>query len=281
MAPTAVLFPGQGSLTPESADYARGVWPELCDQAAELIGEDPFERAHDSTRFAQPATFVASMAGWRERRDELADQTVGMAGHSLGELSALAAAGALDTFDALRLVVIRGRLMGVAETGAPGGMIAVLGIPVEEAAALGARHDLELANDNAPGQVVLSGPRAGVAAVAADAREQGIRAMELDVTGAFHSRAMQPAREPFEQAFEEIETRRPSHAVVSGLTAQLFEDIPRELSDALLAPVRWRETMAALRALGADEFVDVGPGKVLARLVKRNPATTESDALVR
>src|SRR4051794_40211952 len=193
MAPTAILFPGQGSLTPDAADHARATVPALAERAAELLGDDPFERAHESTRFAQPAIFVASMAGWQERRDEI-DDVVAMAGHSLGELSALAAAGWLEPFTALRLVIVRARLMADAEAQAPGGMIAVLGVPADEASALGARHGLRLANDNAPGQVVLSGGRPGIAALAAEARESRVRVMELEVTGAFHSPAMGSAR---------------------------------------------------------------------------------------
>src|SRR3954468_7822408 len=101
MTPTAVLFPGQGSLTSESAEHARNAWPELVELACELVGADPFERAPDSTAFAQPAIFVASLAGWRRHRDELGE-VVAMAGHSLGELSALAAADAVDVEEGLR-----------------------------------------------------------------------------------------------------------------------------------------------------------------------------------
>src|SRR3954467_2397942 len=111
MPSTAILFPGQGSLTPDAGHAARAAWPELADRAGELLGEDPFAGATHSTALAQPATFVASMAAWRERAPELRDGVCAMAGHSLGELSALAAAGALTVSDALRLVVLRGRLM--------------------------------------------------------------------------------------------------------------------------------------------------------------------------
>jgi [acyl-carrier-protein] S-malonyltransferase len=280
VARTAILFPGQGSLTPDAAGHARAAWPELAERAAELLGSDPFERAGDSTRYAQPATFVATMAGWRERRDDLGD-VVAMAGHSLGELSALAAAGALGPFDALRLVIVRARLMAEAADSAPGGMVAVLGVEREEAAAIAKHYALELANDNAPGQLVLSGPHPRIKAVAADARENGYRAMELDVTGAFHSRAMRPARAAFQLAVESVQIRQPSVPVVSGLTAAPFRHLPYELAGALVEPVRWREVMDALRVLGAEDFVDVGPGQVLARLVKRNPARSEERVLVR
>src|SRR3954462_7898177 len=114
MTPTAVLFPGQGSLTSDAPDRARAVCPELVEQASELVGDDPFNLAHERTDFAQPAIFVSSIAGWRER--ELPD-VVAMAGHSLGELSALAAAGAIAVEEALRLVALRGRLMQEAAQG--------------------------------------------------------------------------------------------------------------------------------------------------------------------
>src|SRR3954449_3407644 len=121
MTSTAVLFPGQGSLTPNSAEHAHAVCPQLVELAGELVGADPFKLAHERTDHAQPAIFVASMAGWRER--EVPD-VVAMAGHSLGELSALAAAGAVAVDDALRLVVLRGKLMQDAAQGNGGGMVA-------------------------------------------------------------------------------------------------------------------------------------------------------------
>src|SRR3954469_3348868 len=197
MTPTAVLFPGQGSLTPDSAEHARAVCPRLVEIATELVGDDPFKLAHERTDYAQPAIFLASMAGWRER--EVAD-VVAMAGHSLGELSALAAAGALAVEDALELVVIRGRLMQQAAQGNGGGMIALLGGDPDGAERLAAEHGLAVANDNAPGQLVLSGPLAGVEALKRGARERGFKALQLDVAGAFHSSSVASAHQPFLEA---------------------------------------------------------------------------------
>src|SRR4051794_24738904 len=157
MPPTAILFPGQGSLTAEAAERARAQWPELADRAAELVGADPFATAAATTASAQPAIFVASMAAWRERGGAL-DDVCAMAGHSLGELSALTAARALDLDDALRLVVLRGRLMAEAAQRHPGGtMLALLGGEPAQAVALAEHHGVSVANDNAPGQLVLSG----------------------------------------------------------------------------------------------------------------------------
>src|SRR4051794_9972107 len=178
--PTAVLFPGQASQTPDMRDDVAASRPDLLDLVSEVVGEDPFLRADEDTRFAQPAIFCASLAGWA------AIQTTpdAVAGHSLGELSALAAAGALDEADALRLVALRGRLMSECEAGT---MLAALGGDADDVEAIALRRGLTIANDNAPGQLVLSGDRDGIALAAADLREIGIRAMELNVAGAFHS----------------------------------------------------------------------------------------------
>jgi [acyl-carrier-protein] S-malonyltransferase len=268
MSLTAVLFPGQGSLTADSGERARAACPELTDLACELAGGDVFARAAESTRFAQPAIFVTSMAGWRERDAEPAGA---MAGHSLGELSALAAAGAIDVEDALRLVVLRGNLMSGAASVHPGsGMVALLGASPEEATALAFDCGVEVANDNAPGQIVVSGDANGLQAVTDAARAAGVKAITLDVAGAFHSQQMAPAEPPFLRALESVEIREPAVPVISGLTARPFADVRRELTRALTSPVRWREVMATLVELGATRFADVGPGVVLDRLVKRN-----------
>jgi len=276
MTPTAVLFPGQGSLTSDAPDRARAVCPELVEQASELVGDDPFKLAHERTDFAQPAIFVSSIAGWRER--ELPD-VVAMAGHSLGELSALAAAGAIPVEEALRLVVLRGRLMQEAAQGNGGGMVALLGGDPVAAEQLAAEHGLAIANDNAPGQLVLSGPLSGIESLKRSARENGFKALVLDVAGAFHSPSVASARAPFLEALREASWSDPRVPVISGATVSAFTDPPEQLADALVAPVRWREVMTTLFDLGAREFVDVGPGHVLARLVPRNLPALEEHAL--
>jgi malonyl CoA-acyl carrier protein transacylase len=272
MTSTAVLFPGQGSLTPDARDHARAVAPELVALATELVGDDPFRFAHERTDFAQPAIFVASIAGWRER--DIHD-IVAMAGHSLGELSALAAAGAVKPEDALRLVALRGRLMHEAAQGNGGGMVALLGGDRADVESLAAEHGLTVANDNAPGQLVLSGPLGGIESLSLAARERGMKAISLDVAGAFHSPAVASVREPFYEALREVRWSTPAVPVISGATVSPFSDPPKQLADALVSPVRWRELMAALYELGAREFVDVGPGRVLARLVSRNLSAME------
>jgi [acyl-carrier-protein] S-malonyltransferase len=275
---TAVLFPGQGSLTPDSEEFARGIWPELADLACDLCDANPWERAGESTAYAQPAIYVTSLAGWYERRLE-PSPLAGMAGHSLGEFSALAAAGALDPIEGLRLVVQRGQLMAraAAESEIDGGMVALLGGSYDDAAGLADEFGLAIANDNAPGQLVLSGDRAAIDSLTSVARSQGFKALALDVAGAFHSPAIRAAQKPFHAALRDARWQAPAVPVVSGCTAKPFEDFAAELARALVSPVRWRDVMTALYALGAVEFVDVGPGRVLERLVARNPRTEEEN----
>lgn len=268
-APTAVLFPGQGSQTPGMRDLVERERPDLLEQAVALVGEDPFERVGDSTRFAQPAILCASLSGWEPLRDVV--EPVALAGHSLGELTALAAAGVLRDEDALALAVQRGRLMAQAGEEAGGGtMLALLGGTATQARRLAAAHGVAVANDNAPGQAVLSGARDALDAAAAQARRDGLRALPLAVAGAFHSPQMAAARDGFAAALADTEVHRGSVPVVSCATARPFTDVRRELADALTAPVRWRETLLALHDHGARHFVDTGPGQVLRKLVARN-----------
>jgi malonyl CoA-acyl carrier protein transacylase len=259
----AALFPGQGSQTPEMRDLVARVAPDLLDRAIELVGDDPFARVDESTRFAQPAIFCASLAGY----DALNLSPGVAAGHSLGEFGALAVAGVLDRDDALELVVLRGRLM--AEADDSGSMLALVGATEEEAHDIAASAGVTVANDNAPGQVVLSGAREDLARAEEDARDHGRRAIPLNVAGAFHSPRMQPAVEPFRAALDEVEIREPRFPVVSCATTEPFSDVRAELTAALTSPVRWRETMLALHEAGVTRYVEVGPGKVLARLGKR------------
>ncbi len=249
-------------------DVVADVRPDLLAAVIDLVGEDPFPLVDRSTRYAQPAIFCASLAGWTRVRDRV--DPIALAGHSLGELTALAAGGVLDDLDALALVVLRGLLMDVAGAASGGGtMLAVLGATPAQAAALASRHGVSLANDNAPGQVVLSGAPAALKAARDDARGSGLRAVALDVTGAFHSPQMQRAVIPFREALAEVEVQQPDIPVISCATARPFGDPREELADALVSPVRWRETMVALAQSGATTFVDVGPGAVLAKLAPR------------
>jgi [acyl-carrier-protein] S-malonyltransferase len=268
MSRTAILFPGQGSQTPDMRDTVARLRPDLLDLVVEIVGEDPFPRAPDGTDFAQPAIFCASLAGWEALGRPDGDV---MAGHSLGELAALVAAGSLSERDGLELVALRGRLMQDAgERAGNGGMVALLGQgAADHAGALAEAHGLALANDNSPTQIVLSGERSALPAAAAAAKERGLRAMELDVTGAFHSPMMAGAVPEFAAALDRVKIEEPRVPVLSAVTTKPFDDPRARLAEALTMPVRWRETVLALRELGADRFIEVGPGRVLTGLAKR------------
>jgi [acyl-carrier-protein] S-malonyltransferase len=268
MTATAILFPGQGSQTPEMRDTVAEQRPDLLERVELLLGEDPFPRAEEGTHFAQPAIFCASLAGWEAIGHPLGDY---MAGHSLGELAALVAAEALDEQDGLELVVLRGRLMHEAgEREGGGGMLALLGNgAAEQAGALAEAHGLAVANDNSPQQVVLSGARSALPAAAEAAQERGIRAMPLAVTGAFHSPMMASAVPEFQAALNRVTVRSPKVPVLSAVPTEPFDDVRVRLAEALTSPVRWRETVLALSGRGVEEFVEVGPGRVLTGLVKR------------
>jgi [acyl-carrier-protein] S-malonyltransferase len=224
MGVTAILFPGQGSQTPDMRETVSEVRPDLISLVEQIVGEDPFARAEEGTRFAQPAIFCASLAGWEGLGRPDGDM---MAGHSLGELAALVASGCLSERDGLELVALRGKLM-------------------QE-----------------------SGDRGAFADASAAAKELGLRPMELPVTGAFHSPMMAEAVPEFEAALADVEIAPPRVTVLSAVTAAPFEDVRAPLAQALTMPVRWRETMLAMRDRGGDRFVEVGPGRVLTGLVKR------------
>jgi malonyl CoA-acyl carrier protein transacylase len=277
MTTTAILFPGQGSQTPDMRDDVERVRPDLLALAIECVGEDPFALVQEGTRFAQPAIFCASLAGWEALGRPAGDY---MAGHSLGELAALVAGGILSERSALELVTLRGRLMQEAgEQAGDGGMLALLGAgAAEHAAEIAGPHGLAVANDNSPQQVVLSGARGAFEAASDAARELGLRPLELPVTGAFHSPMMAGAVPEFEAALARAELNddpAPGVTVISAVTAQPFDDVRRRLAEALTSPVRWRETVLTMHERGARRFVEVGPGKVLTGLVKRTVKDVE------
>lgn len=291
---TAFLFPGQGSqFVGMGADLyeqfpeARAVIDEADRHLDFPLKERMFGAGGDAdaeqaaltqTDVTQPALYVHSLAAFAvlEKQGYAPDMT---AGHSLGEYSALAAAGALGVIDGLRLVRLRGQLMARAGDERPGTMAAVLGIDpdalervCEEVTDTG-EGVVQCANFNAPGQIVISGDngaveRAGEAAKAAGAK----RVIPLTVGGAFHSPLMGYARDGLGEALERAEIRVPRCPVYLNVTAQPTTDpdeIRRQLLAQLTAPVRWAQTLEAMRADGADRFVEVGAGNVLAGLVKR------------
>ena len=270
MPPSALLFPGQGSHAEGMEDPYRG--HPLLDRGLELLGHDPFERLTEGTRYQQPALFLCSVAAWDQWRDEAddVDEAHAAAGHSLGEYAALVAAGALQFDDAVRLVDERAAAMADAGELSPGGMVAMLGGDARSVRALAERLELVVANDNAPGQLVLSGPLDAVLAAEDTARDEtGARARRLDVTGAFHSPLMEPAATRLRAALEATPIAEPQIPVYSNGSAAPFVDVRRELAENLLRPVRWRETLLAMRTARIERFVELGPGAVLTGLVKR------------
>ncbi|HSD80353.1 MAG TPA: ACP S-malonyltransferase, partial [Solirubrobacteraceae bacterium] len=237
----------------------------------------------EGTRFQQPALFLCSVCAWDAWRrgdgdGDAADvepgDVVAAAGHSLGEYAALVAAGALDFEDAVPLVAERGAAMDDAGREQAGGMLALLGGDGLAIVALAERLGLTVANDNAPGQLVLSGPVDALdrAEDLAPDETGGARARRLDVSGAFHSPLMAPAAGRLAAALERTPVHPFKIPVYANGSAAPFADVRTELAEHLLRPVRWRETLLALRARGVERFVELGPGAVLTGLVKRTLA---------
>jgi len=274
----ALLFPGQGSHAEGMDEPYRG--HPLFERGLDLLGHDPFERLSEGTRYQQPALFLCSVVAWDQWRsgegddaEEDAGEAIAAAGHSLGEYAALVAAGALQFDDAVKLVDERADAMADAGEQRAGGMIAMLGGESRDVRALADRLGLVVANDNAPGQLVLSGSVDALEAAEEVARDEtGARARRLDVTGAFHSPLMQPAAARLRAALESTPVSAMEIPVYSNGSAAPFVDIRDELAENLLRPVRWRETLLALRTAGVDRFVELGPGAVLTGLVKRTLA---------
>ena len=273
---TALLFPGQGSQTDDMREEVERHRPDLLGLALSEVGPDLFERATEGTRWAQPAIFCAALAGWEKLREgDAAVKPDVMAGHSLGEITALVAARALSSEDGLRLVAERGRLMQEAadETG-DGGMTAVRARAGnrEAIAEVAAATGVAIANDNAPDQLVLSGALSALDDAEAQLKERGVRGKRLPVAGAFHSPLMEPAVERFRTIVNAVEFSEPAVPVYSCVTAEPFDDIPERLVQAITKPVRWLDVMRALEARGITNFVETGPGHVLTNLVKKSLA---------
>src|SRR4051812_36329455 len=247
-------------------DEVAAARPDLLSLAFEEVGDDPFARVEESTRFAQPAIYCASLASLPSVD---LDSVGWMAGHSLGEFAALVAAGSLSAEDGLRLVALRGRLMDEAAGGA-GTMLALKGPDAwEMATEIAFETGTYPANHNSPTQVVLAGHEGAIEEARRIARGRALRAMVLPVRGAFHTPLMQSTREPFEAALASVEVRPPRVPVFSGATAEPFDDVRAGLVEALTTPVRWSSVLEALYASGARRFLEVGPGNVLSGLVRK------------
>lgn len=271
----AALFPGQGVDAAAVLEGLEGA--PLAGLANELTGTDlaaAVARCAARTRpvlptaVAQPALLVAGLAA-HERAVAANGPFDLYAGHSVGEYTALAAAGAVTHEDALRLVCVRGRAMRDAARAAGGGMAAVKGVGIAELEALCERAGAVVANDNSPVQLVVSGPDEALAEVARLVRELGGRCLLLAVEGAFHSPAMASAADALRDALERVDLRMPAARVVANVTARPYRapgEIRSLLVRQLTARVRFRESMEWLAASGATAFVDLGPGRVAGKL---------------
>jgi [acyl-carrier-protein] S-malonyltransferase len=287
----AFIFPGQGSQAVgmghslyDAEPSARAVFDEVDQALGEPLSKLIFDGPEDDLRLtenAQPALMTASLAAARalEARTgkTLAELGSFVAGHSLGEYSALAAVGAISIGDAARLLRLRGQSMQMAVPVGEGAMAAVLGLDIAdvEAVAAEAANDqvCDVANDNAPGQVVVSGHKEAVERAVEIAKGKGAkRSLLLPVSAPFHCRLMAPAADAVAEALGNIELARPALPVVINVTATKEED-PTKLKSALIqqvtARVRWRESVSALATEGVDELVELGAGKVLTGLTRR------------
>jgi len=272
---TALLFPGQGSHSQGMEEPYRD--HPLLQRGIELLGFDPFSDIDGGgTRSHQPALFLCSIAQWDSEHAHAAESEppLAAAGHSLGEYAALTAAGAIVFDDAIRLVGARSQAMALAADMQDGGMVAILGGERDDVLGLAEELELSLANDNAPGQIVLSGAMDRVDEAAQRAGDVGARASKLAVGGAFHSPLMAPAADALREALERTEFQEPAFPVISNGSAEPFVDPCAELAENLLKPVRFAESLHVLQEMGAEEYVECGPGKVLAGLVKRTLRAT-------
>lgn len=276
---TAVLFPGQGSQKRGMGRDLFPDFPDLVSQADEILGysiarlcvEDP-ERRLDATQYTQPALFVVSALSYLRRQRRNGDRPAFFAGHSLGEYTALFAAGAFDFETGLRLVRRRGELMSRMRDGA---MAAVVGLEEETVRRVlrdSGIDGVDLANHNAPGQIILSGDRAAVEGAKGAFTDAGAKAyIPLKVSGAFHSRLMEPAGREFARFLEDVHFEPPHTPVLANVTARPHEDgrIRQTLAEQLVRPVLWDQSIRYLLGEGATAFEEVGPGRVLTGLVDK------------
>jgi [acyl-carrier-protein] S-malonyltransferase len=275
-----VLFPGQGTQTPRMGDPWRAspAW-EIVERAESALGQplaplllDATESDLSRTREAQLAVLLASLLAWEAVREQV-DVPVAFAGHSLGQITALIASGALTLEDGVRLAVQRADCTQTAADATVGRMAALIGAGLEVAEQACAGVDAWIANDNAPGQVVIGGTAEGLDAAIEQAGSLGVRRVRgLNVGAAFHTPLMAAAADAFRPHLDATTFGAPVAPVISNTDAQAYathDGWAARLAEHLISPVRWRSSMEAMAGLGADTFFEVGPGNVLAGLAKR------------
>ena len=283
----ALLFAGQGAQVvgmgrdlaeqfPTAADLFRQADEILGCKLSEITWSGPLEEL-TKTSNCQPALFVHGLACLSILRELAGDFSVGgAAGLSLGEMTAHAAAETFDFASGLKLVQKRGELMDEACAATNGAMAAMIGAAENDVRRLAADEDVDIANINAPGQIVISGERAKVEAAVGVAKEYGIRrATMLNVAGAYHSRLMESAYQKLGHTLLEVEMQLPQFPVVSNVTGEEVKTLPeirRTLKEQVTSTVRWADCMQRLVDLGCDFFIELGPGGVLAGLLKRTVA---------
>ena len=285
----AAVFPGQGSQSVGMGVELADRWPSIArrfSEASAILGLDlkalcaqgPEDRLAD-TRISQPALFtvgyavfeVLSSAGFAPRF---------VAGHSLGEYTACAAAGCLSFADGVRAVKKRGEIMGEAGTRTPGAMAAVIGANPEDleewVTQAGSAGAIVVANRNAPDQVVVSGAVPAVEALQALAKQAGVRAIRLKVSGAFHSPLMREAGEEMREVLKGLavaEPRVPIVGNVAALALRTASQVREELESQIMSPVRWDAVVRTLAGSGVRRMVESGPGRVLAGLIRKIDAS--------
>jgi [acyl-carrier-protein] S-malonyltransferase len=297
----AFVFPGQGSqdvgmgrALAETFASAREVFEEVDEALGQKLSSIMWDGPKETltlTENAQPALMAVSMAVVRvlerEKGIKLADTVKFVAGHSLGEYSALAAAGAFSLADAARLLKLRGQAMQAAVPVGEGAMVALLGVSLdvaEKVAAEAAQGDVcQVANDNEPTQVVLSGAKAAIDRVAEVGKAHGVRrAVPLPVSAPFHCALMQPAADAMADALAKVTINAPAVPVVANVVASAVSD-PDEIRRLLVAQVtgtvRWRECVGYLAGNGVTEVFELGSGKVLAGLAKRIEKSLEATSI--
>jgi malonyl CoA-acyl carrier protein transacylase len=283
----AALFPGQGSQSKGMGAALFDRYPDWTAAADDTLGYSIRELCLDDPRdelgrtaFTQPALFVVNALTWRARQDDGAPTPAFVAGHSLGEFNALLAAGVFDFPTGLRLVRRRGEIMGQVRGG---GMAAVVGLtPAQIRDILSgseAGRRLDVANFNSFEQTVIAGPREELAAVEPDFHAAGVRAyIILNVSAPFHSRYMREPMETFARTLDDARFAPPEIPVVANVTAQPYGDDVRDtLANQIGNSVRWLDSMLFMLDAGVEEFVEVGPGKVLTKLAQQIKKRRQTD----